>query len=58
MTKNINTQRLLNQFLELVKISSPSRQEGDFAEHMRRELVSLGFTVDTAVDVLFMRVLT
>ena len=47
MTKNINTQRLLNQFLELVKIASPSRQEGDFAEHMCRELVSLGFNVAT-----------
>lgn len=47
MTVSVNTQRLLDQFVELVKISSPSRQEGAFAEYMRQKLADIGFTVET-----------
>ncbi len=40
------TQRLVDQFLSMVRISSPSRQEGDFAAYLRNELEALGFAVE------------
>ena len=40
------TQRLVDQFMAMVKISSPSRQEGDFAAYLRQELEALGFSVE------------
>ncbi|CQR70949.1 hypothetical protein SOV_44620 [Sporomusa ovata DSM 2662] len=45
--KNVNTQRLIDQFIELIKISSPSLKEAAFAAHMKKELTALGFTVET-----------
>ena len=45
--KNVNTQRLVEQFVSLAKISSPSRQEDVFAAYMKAKLASLGFTVET-----------
>jgi len=45
--ENSNTQRLVDQFIELTKISSPSLQEATFAAHMKQELTALGFTVET-----------
>jgi len=46
MNKNGATQRLVDQFIDMVKISSPSRQEGAFAAYMRKELEALGFVVE------------
>ena len=40
------TQRLVDQFMAMVKISSPSRQEGDFAAYLQQELEALGFSVE------------
>ena len=40
------TQRLVDQFIDMVKISSPSRQEGAFAAYLQKELEALGFTVE------------
>ena len=52
MDKNPATQRLVDQFIQMVRISSPSRQEGAFAAYMKQELEKLGFAVefDTAGD--------
>ena len=38
--------RLVDQFLDMVKISSPSRHEGQFAAYMQKELEALGFSVE------------
>lgn len=46
MDKNSATQRLVDQFIEMAKIASPSRREGAFAAYMRQELEALGFTVE------------
>ncbi len=46
MNKNGATQRLVDQFIDMVKIASPSRQEGAFATYMRKELEALGFSVE------------
>lgn len=43
----VNTRRLVDQFIALAKISSPSRQELSFAEYIIKELKSLGFKVET-----------
>lgn len=47
MPANPNTQRLVDQFITMAKISSPSRQEGRLAAYLKAELEALGFTVDT-----------
>lgn len=46
MEQSKATQRLVDQFIAMVKISSPSRQEGAFAAYLRKELEDLGFSVD------------
>ena len=46
MNKKDATQRLVDQFIDMVKIPSPSRQEGAFAAYMRKELEALGFSVE------------
>ena len=38
--------RLVDQFLEMVKIASPSRQEAKFADYLQKELEKLGFSVE------------
>lgn len=50
----INQERIVNSFLEYVKISSPTKLEGKFAKHMINELEGLGFnvTVDDAGEKL------
>ena len=40
------TQSLVDQFLEMVRISSVSRQEGQFAAYARQVLEGMGFTVE------------
>ena len=40
------TQSLVDQFLEMVRISSVSRQEGQFAAYARQVLEDMGFTVE------------
>lgn len=52
MSENESTQRLVDQFMAMVKISSPSRQEGAFAVYLQQELEALGFSVamDSAGD--------
>lgn len=45
--EGVNTKRLVEQFVALAKISSPSRQEATFAEYVKEELVALGFTIET-----------
>ena len=39
-------QRLVERFLALLRIASPSRQEGRLAAHLKGELEALGFTVE------------
>lgn len=46
MSERKCTQRLVDQFMAMVKISSPSRQEGDFAAYLQQELEVLGFSVE------------
>ncbi|SHI57232.1 peptidase T-like protein [Dethiosulfatibacter aminovorans DSM 17477] len=48
----INRERLVDSFLEYVQIDSTSRDEMNFAEHIRAELESMGMevTVDSAGD--------
>lgn len=46
MQQSKATQRLVDQFIAMVKISSPSRQEGAFAAYLQKELEALGFSVD------------
>lgn len=46
MSGTVATQRLVKQFTDMVKISSPSRQEGDFAAYLQKELEALGFFVE------------
>ena len=46
MLANSNTQRLVDQFIAMAKISSPSRQEGRLAAYLRLELEALGFVVE------------
>ena len=46
MDKSEKSKRLVDQFLEMVKISSPSRQEGRFAAYLRQELEKIGFSVE------------
>jgi len=48
MEQSKATQRLVDQFIAMVKISSPSRQEGAFAAYLQKELEALGFSV--AID--------
>ena len=38
----INEQRLVDQFISYVKISSPTKKEGRFAAHLCKELEALG----------------
>ena len=47
MVKDVNQKRLLEQFIRMAKISSPSRKEGVFADYLKRELSALGFVVET-----------
>lgn len=46
MKQNEATQRLVGKFIDMVKISSPSRQEGAFAAYAQKELEALGFSVE------------
>jgi tripeptide aminopeptidase len=46
MNGNAATQRLVDQFMAMVRIASPSRQEGVFAAYLRKELEALGFSVE------------
>ena len=46
MDKSAAKQRLVDQFLEMAKIASPSRQEGVFAAYLQKELEKLGFSVE------------
>lgn len=50
----INQERIVNAFIEYVKISSPTKMEGNFAKHMVGILKDLGFevTVDQAGEKL------
>jgi len=41
----VNKQRLLESFIEMVKIDSPPLEEAVFAAYLEKELTSLGFTV-------------
>lgn len=41
----MNAERLLSTFLDMVRISSPSRHEARFAAHCRRIFESMGATV-------------
>ncbi|SJZ61867.1 M20/M25/M40 family metallo-hydrolase [Selenihalanaerobacter shriftii] len=41
----INKERIVNQFLKLVKINSPSRNERELADYLKRKLGELGITV-------------
>lgn len=41
----INKERIVDRFLNYVKISSESLNEKNFSEHLSRELVALGFSV-------------
>lgn len=41
----MNQERLINQFLDFVKISSPSGKEGKFAEVLKKEMEDMGFDV-------------
>lgn len=41
----VNKERLINRFIELVKIDSETRYEANFAEYLKRELVDLGLIV-------------
>ena len=45
MDKNLATQRLVDQFVEMARIASPSRKEAQFAAYMKKELEALGFEV-------------
>ncbi len=45
MSENESTQRLVDQFMAMVKISSPSRQEVAFAAYLQQEFEALGFSV-------------
>lgn len=38
----MNKERLINSFIEMLKIHSPSKKEGEFAKHMVNSLESLG----------------
>ncbi|MBM7562319.1 M20/M25/M40 family metallo-hydrolase [Fusibacter tunisiensis] len=46
----INQERLVNAFMDYVRISSPTKQEGEFAKFISNELKSLGLevTIDDA----------
>lgn len=44
----INEERLLNRFLEYVKISSPTTQEREFADFLKKEMESIG--IDVVMD--------
>ena len=46
MLANKNTQRLVDQFMAMAKIASPSRQEGRLAAYLKPELEALGFVVE------------
>ena len=46
MLANKNTQRLVDQFMAMAKIASPSRQEGRLAAYLTPELEALGFVVE------------
>ena len=46
MKKNEATQRLVGKFIDMVRISSPSRHEGSFAAYAQKELEALGFSVE------------
>ena len=50
----INRDRMLNQFLELLRIDSPPLKEGQVAQYLRRELQGMGFScvVDEAAEAL------
>ena len=41
-----NTQRLVDQFIAMASIASPSRQEGRLAAYLKPELEALGFVVE------------
>lgn len=44
---SVATQRLVDQFIAMVKVASPSLGEGAFAAYIAQELSSLGFAVET-----------
>ena len=45
LESNTSQTRLVNLFLELVRIPSPSRREGAVAKRLQHELASLGFAI-------------
>jgi len=47
MSGSKTTQRLVDHFIAMTKISSPSLKEGAFAAYLQKELESLGFSVET-----------
>ncbi|WP_018131884.1 M20/M25/M40 family metallo-hydrolase [Effusibacillus pohliae] len=42
----VNEQRLVDRFLQMVRIDSPSSHEREIADYLRQELESLGFEVE------------
>lgn len=44
-SNNVHILKLVEQFVEMARISSPSRREGRFAAYMQQELAALGFSV-------------
>ena len=42
----IKKKRVLDRFLNYIQIDSPSRQEKDFAEHIKTEMEEMGFEVE------------
>lgn len=51
---NVNRDRIIKEFIQLTSFDSPSYQEKDIAEYLKKKLVSLGLTVeeDTAREEL------
>lgn len=43
---NVNEKRLVDRFLEMVRIDSPSSREREMADYLKRELETLGFEVE------------
>lgn len=43
----INQQRLVNEFMQMVMVDSPSRREGQFAIYLKEKLLELGLEVVT-----------
>lgn len=43
----LNVKRLIDEFFNMVKISSPSKSEREFAQYLKKVLEDLGFIVET-----------